>query len=56
MMWLTIDGKEYPLYIRELLDSSKVFTLWDEVKRLTEETWGECFYCGKEPFNHAQAL
>lgn len=32
VMKLTIDGKEYPLPVRKLLESSKVFALWDEVK------------------------
>lgn len=50
VMKLTIDGKEYPLPVRKLLESSKVFALWDEVKKLTEDTWGALTHYRDDPW------
>lgn len=49
---LTIDGKEYPLSVREMFESSKVFALWDEVRRLTKETWGDITHYRDDPWWH----
>lgn len=51
-MRLTIDGKEYPVVVRDLLNSTKVFALWDEVKRLTKETWGDITHYRDDPWWH----
>lgn len=52
VMELTIDGREYPLPVRELLQNSKVFALWDEVKELTRRTWGEITHYRDDPWWH----
>lgn len=49
---LTIDGKEYRLLVREMLESSHVYALWDEVKQLTKETWGEITHYRDDPWWH----
>ncbi|MDD3253562.1 MAG: hypothetical protein PHV18_13510 [Lachnospiraceae bacterium] len=49
---LTIDGKEYPLAVRELLDSSRVVALWDEVRELTRQTWGDVTHYRDDPWWH----
>lgn len=51
-MRLTIDGTEYPLSVRELFESSKVVALWDEVRRLTRETWGDITHYRDDPWWH----
>lgn len=51
-MKLTVDGKEYAIPVRDLLDSSRVFALWDEVERLTEETWGHISHYRNDPWWH----
>ena len=51
-MHLTIDGKEYPLSVREMFDGSKVTGLWDEVKKLTRETWGNITHYRDDPWWH----
>lgn len=52
VMRLTIDEKEYPLSVRELLEGSRVYALWDEVKRLTRETWGDISHYRDDPWWH----
>ena len=52
VMRLTIDKKEYPISVRELLEGSKVFALWDEVKELTKETWGDISHYRDDPWWH----
>ncbi len=52
VMDLTIDGREYPLPVRELLESSRVFALWDEVRQLTRDTWGEITHYRDDPWWH----
>ena len=52
VMKLTIDGKEYPLAVRQLLESSRVFALWDQVRKLTEDTWGEITHYRDDPWWH----
>lgn len=49
---LTIDGKEYPLSVRDMLDSSRVYALWEEVNRLTRETWGDVSHYRDDPWWH----
>ena len=52
VMKLTIDGKEYHLAVRQLLESSRVFALWDQVRKLTEDTWGEITHYRDDPWWH----
>lgn len=51
-MHLTLDGKDYPLPVRELLESSKVFALWDEARELTRSTWGDVTHYRDDPWWH----
>lgn len=41
MLHLWIDGKDYPMKVRDMLSGSRVYGLWNEVKELTRNTWGE---------------
>lgn len=49
---LDIDGKEYCLPVRGLLESSHVYALWDEVETLTRETWGDITHYRDDPWWH----
>lgn len=51
-MILTIDGKEYPLSVREMFEGARVEGLWDEVKKLTKETWGDITHYRDDPWWH----
>lgn len=51
-MKLTIDGTEYPLSVREMFEGSRVFALWDEVRKLTKETWGDITHYRDDPWWH----
>ena len=48
----TIDGTEYQVSVRELFEGSKVVALWDEVRRLTKETWGDITHYRDDPWWH----
>lgn len=49
---LTVDGVTYPLDPRELLRSSRIIPLYDEVKALTRERWGEVEHYRDDPWWH----
>lgn len=49
---LFIDGKEYPMKVRDMLYTSKVYALWDEVKELTKKTWGDLEHYRDDPWWH----
>lgn len=49
---LSVDGKVYELKVIELLKSSKVFALWDEINALTKETWGDLHHYRDDPWWH----
>lgn len=49
---LTVDGKGYSLAVRDILESSRVVPLWDEIEQLTRETWGEVTHYRTDPWWH----
>lgn len=49
---LWIDGTEYPMKVHDMLYTSKVYALWDEVKKLTRETWGDLTHYRDDPWWH----
>lgn len=49
MIHLWIDGKDYPMKVRDMLSGSRVYGLWDEVKELTRKTWGEVEHYRDDP-------
>ena len=49
---LTVDGKQYPLSIRDMLHSSQVIALWDDIRDLTKATWGELEHYRDDPWWH----
>lgn len=49
---LLINGKEYLLPVRKMLNSSQVMALWDEVNSLTKEHWGEITHYRDDPWWH----
>lgn len=49
---LLINGKEYLLPVRKMLNSSHVMALWDEVNCLTKEHWGEITHYRNDPWWH----
>lgn len=51
-MHLLVDGKSYEVSVRELLHSSSVTALWDQVKQLTNETWGPLTHYRDDPWWH----
>lgn len=51
-MKLTIDGTEYLLSVREMFEGSRVIALWDEVRKLTKETWGDITHYRDDPWWH----
>lgn len=51
-LMLTIEGREYELPVREMLKSSRVYALWDEVEKLTRETWGHITHYRDDPWWH----
>lgn len=51
-MRLTIDGAEYELSVREMFECTKVYALWDGVKKLTTETWGDITHYRDDPWWH----
>lgn len=52
MLHLWIDGKDYPMKVRDMLSGSRVYGLWDEVKELTRNTWGEVEHYRDDPWWH----
>lgn len=52
VMHLKADGKDYPLKVRELLASSRIIALWDDVKQLTTESWGDITHYRDDPWWH----
>ncbi len=51
-MILTIDGKDYPLSVRNMFESSRVVALWDQVRELTRDTWGDITHYRDDPWWH----
>lgn len=49
---LTVDGVAYPMKVRDLLYTSKVYALWDDIKALTKETWGDIEHYRDDPWWH----
>lgn len=49
---LTVEGKEYAFLVRDMLKSSSVTALWDEVEKLTEDTWGKITHYRDDPWWH----
>lgn len=49
---LTVDGKEYLLGVRDLLQNSQIIPLQDEVERLTKQCWGEVTHYRDDPWWH----
>lgn len=49
---LTVDGVDYDLPVKEMLKSSKVFALWDDIKQLTKDTWGDITHYRDDPWWH----
>lgn len=51
-MHLIVDGSDHPLPVRELLNSSRIEALWDEVRELTNTTWGGITHYRDDPWWH----
>ena len=51
-MHLYVDGADYPLPVRELLKSSRIEALWDDVRELTDTTWGGVTHYRDDPWWH----
>lgn len=49
---LIVDGKDYDLSVKEMLYTSKVYGLWDEIKQLTKDTWGDIEHYRDDPWWH----
>lgn len=49
---LWVDGTDYPMKVRDMLKTSKVTALWDEVKQLTQERWGDIAHYRNDPWWH----
>ena len=49
---LTIDGKDYIMQVRDMLSNSRVEALWDEVKALTKERYGDITHYRDDPWWH----
>ena len=49
---LWVDGTDYPMKVRDMLKSSKVTALWDEVHQLTKERYGDVEHYRDDPWWH----
>lgn len=49
---MTVDGTTYTFAVREMLMSSSVTALWDNVKELTRDTWGDLSHYRDDPWWH----
>lgn len=49
---LWVDGTDYPMKVRDMLQSSKVTALWDEVHQLTKERYGDVEHYRDDPWWH----
>lgn len=49
---LTVDGTLYSFQVRDMLKTSSVTALWDEVRELTRKTWGDITHYRDDPWWH----